>query len=141
MPNFQEFRKRSGRLATAQPTVTVQKGGTFSFNDKAYELLGNPKAVILLFDPDERIIGFQAADPKRVNAYPLHAQSETNFLINGLGFAQYWQIPIDQGRRYIATLMDDVLAVDLNSEYTEVTSNRNRKKQSVEISNETVEKA
>lgn len=135
MPNFEVFRKRSGRPGGANPLVTLQRGGTFSLNQKAFESLGKPEAVHLLYDPTERIIGFRKVDRGDFNAFPMHPQgSGQSYLVNGLSFCQFYEIPLGQARRYKAQILDDVLAIDLKGESAEVTSNRDRKRTSDDVS-------
>ncbi len=138
MPNFIEFKKRSGRPGYSQMLFTIQKGGTFSLNDRTYEGFGSPKHAVLLFDPDEQIIALRPATDEDLNPFPIHRQGEgSTYLINGLGFCQYWEIPVSQGRRYRATLDENGwLLVDLKGEFVEVTSNRNRNQAAMESSDE-----
>ncbi len=113
MPNFETFTRRSTPV-TATPLVTIQKRGTISLNRTAYELLGSPEAVELLYDRGERVIGIRAVDPDTRHAYPMRKQpSSYSYLFAGQAFAKYYDIPIGETRRYEAEMIGDVLAVDL----------------------------
>jgi len=53
------------------PYVTIQKRGIIGFNASAHAELGSPKAVELLFDKTERIIGIRGVDPNAEHAYSI----------------------------------------------------------------------
>lgn len=126
---FEVFNKRFAPLAKA-PSVTIQKRGLMSLNRAAYALLGEPKAVELLFDKDERIIGLRPIDDAAAHAYPLRPQSSKSdsgpLILAGTAFTQYYNIDTTVSRRWIPTLRDGVLCIDLKQEGVVVTSNRNR---------------
>jgi hypothetical protein len=126
MPHFEVFRKRMVPLVKT-PYVTIQKRGTMSFNKAAHAALGAPKAVELLFDPDERIVGVRGVDPSEPHAYAVRDQAhrETTFVISGTAFTGYYGIPTEISRRWSAYMDDGVLCIDLKQPGTEVTSNRN----------------
>ncbi len=99
MPNFETFTRRAAPVAST-PLVTIQKRGTFSLNRAAYELLGSPEAVELLYDRDERVMGIRAVDPDTRHAYPMRKQpSSYSYLFAGQAFAKYYGIPIGETRR------------------------------------------
>lgn len=127
---FEEFDKRSA-AASKSPFVTLQKRGPLSLNKAAYELLGAPEAVTLLYDREEQLIGLNPADQGNPRAFPLRPQGEraSNFLIAGQAFTQYYGIDTSTARRYGVDLRDGVLIVDLKSENTEVTGPRARSRE------------
>jgi hypothetical protein len=45
--------------------------GAFHLNNAAYDALGRPDAVELMFDPPTAVIGMRAVDPARRNAFPV----------------------------------------------------------------------
>ena len=114
MPNFEVFTGRANRSGN-EPMVTLQKVGLFSLNGGAHDALGNPTAVELLFDRTARIMGFRVADPSDLHAYAVRTQKGSkSVLVSGKAFAQRWSIDLHRAMRYPATMLDDVLAVDLN---------------------------
>jgi hypothetical protein len=126
MPQFEVFTRRA-RPAVAQAMVTVQKGGSLGLNQAALELLGAPDAVLLLFDPQERVIGLRPVARTEPNSYPVQKQpSGKGAVVAGRAFTQFYGIPADQARRYVAQLYGDVLGVDLNQQAVELDVGRVR---------------
>lgn len=126
MPNFEVFTRRS-RPVVKQPSVAIQRRGNFSINRAAYELLGEPEAVELLFDRTERIMGMRPIDPSTPHAYPVRKQpNSASYLVAGNAFTQFYNIPIGTTRRFDAAVIDGVLAVDLKTEGHEIITHRGR---------------
>jgi hypothetical protein len=129
LPQFETFTKRRGMIDKT-PAMTLQMGGGMGFNQAAYEALGEPKAVELLFAPAERIIGVRAIDPEATHAYKVKSPSQkrdAGFLVSGRSFTKNYDIDTSVARRWKAYMDGDVLCVDLNSPYNEVTGPRARK--------------
>ena len=112
---FEVFTKRMVRAAD-KPYVTIQKKGIVAFNHAAYAALGEPKAVLFLFDRKNRIVGFQAADPEEEHAYGVRANTKgTSHLVSGTLFTRHYGIRTDVARRWLGRLDDKgVLTIDLN---------------------------
>src|SRR5918995_6601592 len=127
VPNFIRWDKRVAPSRT-DPFVTVQKRGLFSMNQAALELLGKPEALELLFDPDERIIGFRGVDKDKRYAVPVRKQARSNsYLVGGQAFTKYFGIDTEVSRKFKAKMVDDVLAVDLREGGVEATAGRSAK--------------
>lgn len=115
MPQFEVFKKRNSR-PSQQPRVALQKGGGFSLNGAAHEALGSPKAIELLFDPNERIIGLRGVDIDAAHAYPLRttaAKLNPSYLASGAAFVKYYGIDASTSQRWDAYMVDDVLCVNI----------------------------
>lgn len=120
MPNFEVFTRRSSPIRK-EPLVTIQRKGMFSLNLAAYEALGSPEAVELLYDPDERIVGLRSVNPEAAHAYPVRTMGNGNTrLIAGTAFTHFHGIDTGVARRYSATMYGDVLGIDLKQEGLEV---------------------
>ena len=126
MPNFESFNRRMVPLRSV-PHVTIQKRGAFSLNRSAYEALGAPDAVELLYDRDERIIGLRAAPATDADASHVRASSRSAsgpWMVSAMAFTKFYDIDTSVTRRHEAYLDDDVLCVDLRKDGEPVTSNR-----------------
>lgn len=123
MPNFEVFDRKSKPVAT-QPLVTLQASGTFSMNRAAYEALGNPEAVDLLYDREERVVGFRAADKEDAHSYPIKPQQNSlNYQTAGRAFCTYYNIETGSARRFAARMFEDILAIDLKESSQTVSRN------------------
>jgi hypothetical protein len=127
MPDFETFTKRLVPLEN-RPYVTIQKRGTISINQAAFDALGEPQAVELLYAPSERIVGLRAVPSSAEHAYPVRTAGPSghSYLIAGTAFTKHYGIDTELSRRWPADVQDGLLAVDLNHPGTEVTGNRRR---------------
>lgn len=117
MPDFKKFR-RAYVTSEAVPLVAVRQRGTLGINRMAYEALGEPKAVELLYAPDEQIIGLQAAERNAPDAYRIRREAEGRYEVAGVSFLKHYGIPLEKvgGRRYRAEVVDGILNVDLKQD-------------------------
>lgn len=124
MRRWQTFDRRA-TAGVGEALVTVQRRGSFSFNAAARAAIGDPEAVELLYDPEDRVIGFRPADPALPHAYALRKQGSSNsWIIAGQAFTKRFGIPTDTALRYSAETEDGVLAVDLKTTGTDATGPR-----------------
>lgn len=138
---FEVFEKGSAPVKTV-PSVTIQKRGMVSLNSAAHQLLGEPEAVVFLWDAQRRVIGLKACDISDPNAYPtrstgavrstdsdqrpVRAKRGKAVLVAGTMFTQHIGLDTSEARRWVPYLEGDVLIVDLNSEGQRVVSNRSK---------------
>jgi hypothetical protein len=122
---FEVFDKRSA-AATKSPMATIQRGGSFSLNKAAQELMGSPEAVELLYDLDEKLIGFRPVEPTSPRAFPVRPQGKnaSTYMIAGRAFSKYYKLDASQARRYAVKMANGILVLDLNSESVDVTGPR-----------------
>ncbi len=124
MVNWEVFQRRAAPVVS-QPFVTLQKRGTMSLNAAAFEALGEPEAVELLFDRGERLLGFRPVDPSAPHAYRPRKQGRTaNYVVSGMALTQYYGVETDTARRYAAEMRDGVLVVDLKQSGSDATGVR-----------------
>lgn len=111
---FETFtrQRRTGR----QPFVTLQKKGAISLNRAAFEALGNPEAVELLYDGDAHLMALRHIDSSVEHAYKVRAPvaNHGTWLVAGGAFASYYEIDISATVRRAARKDGDLLIVDLN---------------------------
>ena len=123
---WQVFDKRAA-TASKNPLVTIQRGGHFSLNKAAYQAMGEPETVELLFDREEGLIGFRPVDATNPRGFPVRPQgknSPTTFMVAGQAFAKHYEIDASTARRYGVEMKDGILILDLNSESVDVTGPR-----------------
>lgn len=120
MPNFEDFSRHS-RPKLSKPLVTIQRKGTFTLNQAAFEALGKPEAIVLQMDPKENLMAFRVAEANDINAYRLRpANTGSTYLVSGKAFCDFYGIPMDQTRGYGAEMMGKVLAVDLKQQASDM---------------------
>ena len=66
-----EFEGSPNCLERDKPRVTLDSRGVLLLNKLAYDALGMPSAVKLLYDEDRRVIGLKPEDIRRANAFPV----------------------------------------------------------------------
>jgi hypothetical protein len=122
---FEVFDKRAA-TASKNPMVTIQKSGSFSLNRAAHKLLGEPETVELLFDREEKLVGFRAVSSTSPRAYPVRPQGKNaaTFMIAGQAFAKYYDLDTTTARRYSVEMRNEILVLDLKSESVDVTGPR-----------------
>ena len=68
--------RSSARADESDMRVTLGRN-TFYLNGKAFEALGSPGAVEMMFEGNERIIGLRPVDPGQRNAFRLRQHGKT----------------------------------------------------------------
>jgi len=124
---FEVYDKRRAS-ASKHPYVTMQRRGPFSFNRAAYELMGSPEAIELLYDRDEERIGFRPASPDRPQAFPMRPQGKNSVthIVAGQSFANHYGLDVSVARRYPVRMEDEILVLDLRGDSVEATGPRAR---------------
>jgi hypothetical protein len=129
MAQFDRF-SRDQVARKRDPWVTIQKRGTISLNRSAYEMVGSPAAVELLYDADSRIVGLRECDPRDRDAVRVRSPTGKDagpFVVSAMAYLRFYEIAFDGSRRWLAYLEDGVLCVDLRTQSLAVTSNRARR--------------
>lgn len=118
MPKWRTLDRRA-RPTPGRPTVGIQANkGNLSLNREAFEALGSPEAVEILYDPEEQLIGLKPTQPNARN-YALHKQGVSNtWLVPGKALAQAMELDTSIARRYDVTIEDGVLVIDLKHDGT-----------------------
>src|SRR2546421_10236546 len=69
--------------------VSINNAGTISLNRFALQQLGNPEAVMLMFDDQQSIIGLTASNLRNTEAFPIKANKEqTHWVIRASPFCR-----------------------------------------------------
>ena len=117
--------KRTNAPRAHGPALTVTTGGTLNLNVAAFELLGQPEAVNLLYARDERIIGLRPARRDELDAYPVRSSRPGRPpMVSAKAFCEPIGADLTSARRYPLVLDDGIGRVDLKESGTVVTSNR-----------------
>ena len=74
--NFTEFEEGPREAAGSRVNVTVNKRGEFFLNGKVLIEMGEPDAVVLLYDAKKRVIGMQRAPIGRKSSYLLKRKAK-----------------------------------------------------------------
>lgn len=126
--NFETFDKRQGRLVKV-PEVSIQSSGSVSLNAAAAHLIGEPEAVEMLYDRDQRVIGVRGVEPEAAHAYQMRGiKNRASFIVNCKAFFLYYDIPLGESIRREVTVEDGVLIVNLNDKGRVVMTGKGRGK-------------
>ncbi len=118
---------RKSQPKTREPRVTLQASGNFSFNEVAYEALGSPEFVEMLYHEGDKLIGFRAATEKSAHAYPIGPQANARtFQTSGKAFCSAFGIETGTARRFAPKVEGELLVVDLKGEAKNVSKPRQR---------------
>ena len=111
---FETFTRQ--RKSDRQPYVTMQKKGVISLNKAAFDALGQPDSVELLYDSESRLVGLRKVDSSIDHAYQVRAPVENHatWLVSGAAFVSYYEIDNSESIRRPARLEEDLLVIDLN---------------------------
>lgn len=112
---FETFEKQR-QPPTTEPAVTLQKKGSFALNASAFDVLGKPEAVELLYDRDERLIGLRPALSENPNSYPVRPvkPGSRSYIVAGTAFAKHYGIELGHARRWIGRIRSGMLVLDMN---------------------------
>jgi hypothetical protein len=117
--DFERFDQRHIAIA-GSPFVTIQKGGrVMTINRPAYEMLGSPEAVELLYNKKNRVVGIREVSKKEPYAFPLRAQGRkgrepSNYLVAVQAFTKHYNIDTSVAMRYPAEMQEDILTISLD---------------------------
>jgi len=113
-----EVFKGRGTRPEDEPIVSIQTRGAMSLNRAAWQALGEPEAVELLYKHRQQLVGLRAAqDPTARHAYSLRATNRgTTHVLSFVAFAQRYGIEIHstEARRYAAEMQGNMLVFGLN---------------------------
>ena len=101
--NWKEFEQGPVEKIGTGIYVTINKRGNFFLNGKAIEALGEPDAVVMMYDQKRSTIGIRRAPLDRKNAYRLrpkeHKRSRAKVLYTA-NFCRFHRIRPDETLRF-----------------------------------------
>ena len=116
-----EFQGRPNQTDADEVRVTLDSRGVVRLNKRAYEVLGMPAAVKLMYDEDRRVIGLVPHDAKHANAFPVKQKDKwLNRVIHTASFCRHFGIDIRRTVLFNAVDIDreGMMRLDLNRTQT-----------------------
>jgi hypothetical protein len=114
-PSWKDFDHAGVSKTDTRPMFSLQVSGALQFNKAAFEMLGRPEALRLMYDDQHNLIGFRPAKVGERSAYVVRkADNAERYGISAKAFTNYFGIPLSETRRYEARKYGDVVAVNLN---------------------------
>lgn len=96
-----------------QPALTFRKRGTINLNSAAYKILGQPEAVLLLFEEKNRRVAVKKCGGDDLRAYPVNKHRRNNPTIPANDFLKHYGIGVEKTTRYSADLQGDMLVAEI----------------------------
>jgi hypothetical protein len=94
----------------------IRKGGTsLALNREAWEALGEPDRVVLLYDRRRKAVGVRPAPPEDPDAYAV-GRPRGAFVVSARAFVRHYGITAEAARRYDAAVEDGVLVARVGRE-------------------------
>src|SRR5436190_3292000 len=106
----------TGRVARNLRVSLNQRGG-FALNQKAFDDLGEPKAVELFFDKINKLVGMRPCDPDLKHAYSVKAQGNSkSYLVRAQAFCTFYGIEVTGTMLFVGpTIEENMLVLDLKT--------------------------
>ncbi|WP_295818069.1 hypothetical protein [uncultured Deinococcus sp.] len=117
LQGFEEFTDRRARRQGA-PAISVQARGSFGINAAAYESLGKPDQVVLLYSSSAHKIAFKPVEAGVPHAYPVrptgaHRANTSSWVISSKSFFDRYEIDYQRTRSYEMEIRDGIGIIDL----------------------------
>ena len=116
--HWEEFKLGPTVPADERLHVTLDRKGMILLNGNIHDRLGNPEAVVLLFDKVNSIIGINPASPNVPNAFKLKFRSRGRHrMIFAIPFCRHYGISVDHTTVFVDPQIDEdgVLRLDLKA--------------------------
>lgn len=106
-----------GARGMAEKRASLNVRGVFTLNQLTYDEMGNPPAVELFYDKDERLIGLKPSTLEVPHAYKVRQQGKNkSYLISARAYCGFFGIEIPQTIKFVGiSMIADVLALDLKT--------------------------
>jgi hypothetical protein len=113
MSSFEVFESRYARSPKA-PRVGLSRRGYFSLNKFAFELLGRPSRVLLLYDSERALVGLKAADENVPYSYGVVQQGNSeSYILAAKAFCDHCGITYDEVQHFVPRSQDDLLVFEV----------------------------
>ena len=116
--NWENFDDGPDRTTLDHIHVTLTSRGIIFFNLKAFEALGSPDGVALMFDSRQKVIGVRASLLNRRETYRLRRKHRRHngWVINAMNFCRRFEIHPSETLAFtnIESIDGPILLLDLN---------------------------
>ena len=110
---FEKFEKSKAVLGR-RPNVTIQARGIISINQSAYERMGRPSFVDLMYDVDTKRVGIVGTDDEQEgHRVRVADQKGASAIVSGTAFTNYYDIPNKKTLRWEPEFEGRMLIIDL----------------------------
>lgn len=108
-------RARQGGRRVGPPKVRLNTQAMIVLNASAYELLGSPDAVLLLFDKDADRIALSPCRSVEQNAFKVHKnRTRSEWAVSARGFCRHHQIDHSRTRWFEPVKENDLIILQPN---------------------------
>ncbi len=126
--NFSKFDPQTVSEAK-KPELTIRAKGGLVLNKPAYQLMGEPTAVELLYDEGQTVIGLRTAPADAHGAHRLRTISKgERHVVSGAAFLRHFEIPFGDPVKREVQMSGDILVVDLKDPGKDAQTNRKRER-------------
>lgn len=126
MANGFELYQRQRFAPSPDPIITIQRKGLLSLNRAAYDALGAPPAVELLYNRSDRLIGVRKAKQGADHAIDLRSRTGTAWTVSAKGFLRFYGIDVPAAVRRLARVKEGMLVIDLKERGVAATPGRQK---------------
>lgn len=126
---WEQYRGGETKPAKDRMHITINNRSVITFNRKMFDLMGEPRAVLLFFNKQRSSIGILKIHEKHADKFRVVERANGGYwVINAAPFCRYNGIRVDQTERFtsITQASDGTLRLDLKDTVT--ASIRDRKK-------------
>ena len=84
-------------------------------NEAAFKLLGEPEAVLLMFDKESNAVGLQSTAIDTKHAYPVRKQPNSkSFMVAATSFCNHYEIDVSSTKAFTPQVEDGILVFELD---------------------------
>jgi hypothetical protein len=126
--HWEKFKGGPTRPENTDFAITINAKNILTFNKFARKMLGEPEAVLLLFEKKESMIGLVAASLKDQDAFPMKPKGGgLNYIVHAAPFCRHFGIVIEKTERFDGPEIDDQGILRLDLKNTHDVSNRKKR--------------
>ncbi|HEV8593089.1 MAG TPA: hypothetical protein VGQ55_13370 [Pyrinomonadaceae bacterium] len=116
--HWEQFKGGPTRPSNEYFGITINNKSDLTINRFTMKTLGNPEAVVLLFDKRESVIGLVSTNRRNADAFPVIPKNGgQNWVIHTAPFCRHFGIVIDRTERFDQPEIDNegILRLDLKT--------------------------